>query len=439
MGPRAVWMEHPAAALRGTAELCAAHGRGSSRGFGHSWGMRGKCCCTGKLRVMLRFRSQDLLAQDQMNTTRTRPGHLNRLMKIMHTRVGEIERSLASQQMMMIKIVGEAASRAALCRETPGSLPAAATHVLTCNRGTAVLDAVSVASIIGDLIGGTVSSFCADDVPQTFEFVKNLPELVVALAASLSCLVCCPGAAGLAVCRPGQELAPYATASLVDLCVRMAAHLSAASRWLLRQLQLSMPSGLDWAAVLMCSSEAAVSLLAVAEKWGRTGCWDDVPAAGGLRGWPALASDAAALLHSMAKPSRAPTARRSAAARALEDVSAAAKLQQMLAWVAESPTIATTTAVLTEALPALAALASANTEASQQLALKGGLQEWAPVAEALRRRLPRRMAARLLPMVDAVTAAVAGPPAADKKDALAAAADAAMAALLLVNSISRQL
>ncbi len=310
--------------------------------------------------------------------------------------------------------------------------------MLTCNRGTAILDAVSVASTVGDLIGSAVGSTCTVDCPETFGIVENLPELVVALAASLSCLVCCPGVTGLAVCRPGQELAPYATTTLVDHCVKMAAQLSVASCWLLRQLQLSIPSGLDRATVMTCSSEAAVSLLAVAEQWGRTGCWDDAPAADALRGWPTLACNAAALLHSMAKLSRAPAARRKLAARALQSVSAAAKLQQMLAWVAESFAIATTTAVLTEALPALAALASADTEASQQLAVKGGQQEWAPVAEALRRRLPRRMAARLLPMVNAVTAAVAGTPAADKEDA-AAAADAAMAALLLVNCISPQL
>ncbi len=297
------------------------------------------------------------------------------------------------------------------------------------------LDAVSVASAIGVLIGGAVRSACTADCPETSERIEDLPELVVALAASLSCLVCCPGVTGLAVCRPGQELAPYATVSLVGLCVRMAVDLSVAPCWLLRQLQLSIPSGLDRAAIMTCSSEAAVSLLAVAEQWGRTGCWDNDPAADQLMGWPALACDAAALLHSMTTLSRALAGRRRAAARALEDVSAAAKLQQMLAWVAESPAIATTTAVLTEALPALAALASADTKASQQLAVKGGQQEWAPAAEALRRRLPRRMAARLLPMVDAGTAVVAGNPTADMEDA-AAAADAAMAALLLVTSFS---
>ncbi len=130
-----------------------------------------------------------------------------------------------------------------------------------------------------------------------------------------------------------------------------------------------------------------------------------------------------------------PAVRRAAAWRKLKEVQAALELQRMLAWVAESPAIAITTGVLTEALPALAAVARADAESSQQLAIKGGLHEWAPVAEILRRRLPRRMAAHLLPMVEAVTAAVAGSPAAGKKNAMAAA-NAAMAALLLVAPIA---
>ena len=107
----------------------------------------------------------------------------------------------------------------------------------------------------------------------------------------------------------------------------------------------------------------------------------------------------------------------------------------MLDWVAESPAIATTTSVLTEGLQALAAIARADAESSLQLATKGGQHEWAPVAEALHRRLPRRMAARLLPMVETVTAAVAREPAAGDKN-VADVADAAMAALLLVRHIA---
>ncbi len=143
-----------------------------------------------------------------------------------------------------------------------------------------------------------------------------------------------------------------------------------------------------------------------------------------------MARTAAALLHVMTKSS---AARHHTVMQALKEACAAAKLQQMLSWVAESPAIATTTAMLAEALPALAAVAQTDAEASHLQAGRGNLHEWAPVADALRRRLPRRMAARLLPLVDAVTAAVAGTPAAGQEDA-AAQADAAMAALILVSA-----
>ncbi len=71
--------------------------------------------------------------------------------------------------------------------------------------------------------------------------------------------------------------------------------------------------------------------------------------------------------------------------------------------------IATASAVLAEALPALEALARTDPAARQQLVEVGGRWEWAPVAAALRRRLPRRMALRFLPEVDSVTATMAGP------------------------------
>ena len=183
---------------------------------------------------------------------------------------------------------------------------------------------------------------------------------------------------------------------------------------------------------MACSGAAAVALLAAAERWGRTGCWNEVLLASQVRGgWPALARDAAALLHTMAAQ---PAARQSAAMQALLDVNAASALQQMLAWVAESPTIASTTGALAEALPALEAVALADAAVSRRLAAKGGQHEWAPVAEALRRRLPRRMAARLLPMVESLASAIDEGSANHNNDA-AAVADAAMAALLLVRAI----
>lgn len=72
--------------------------------------------------------------------------------------------------------------------------------------------------------------------------------------------------------------------------------------------------------------------------------------------------------------------------------------------------------------------------ASRQLLIEtGGRWEWAPIAAAMRRRLPRRMAARFLPEVERVTVAVSGTeqPRADAA-ANAAAAASAMASLLLV-------
>ncbi len=86
---------------------------------------------------------------------------------------------------------------------------------------------------------------------------------------------------------------------------------------------------------------------------------------------------------------------------------AARQLLQLLAWVSEPTTpVATSSAVLAKALPALATLAASDETARLRLAEGGSGKEWAPVAAALRRRLPRRMAARFLPDVDAVTAAV---------------------------------
>ncbi len=87
---------------------------------------------------------------------------------------------------------------------------------------------------------------------------------------------------------------------------------------------------------------------------------------------------------------------------------AAAALRRLLSWLAEPTTaVAMSPAVLAEALPALAALADGYDEARQQLGARGGPHEWAPVAAALKRRLPRRMAARFLIEVDCVTTAVA--------------------------------
>ena len=342
------------------------------------------------------------------------------------------DRALLRQQTMLLDLLSEDTSRSALCRKTPCSLPDVSNDVFTCDCGTAAWDAVLVASASGEMIGMSVSNYCTAETLQQSSRMAHLSECVLALAASVACLVHSPHAAEMVTCCPAQLLERFGsiTRILTERCVRMAAHLSAACCWMRQQLALSVLSDQDWADLLACSSAAAASLLAAAERWGRTGCWDAIPDADVLRGWPSLARDAAALLHKIITQ---PDVRLSAAALALQDVGAAAKLQQMLAWVAECPAIATTTATLLEALPALAAIAQADAVASQQLAVKGGPHEWAPVEKTLRRRLPRRMAARLLPMVDAVTAAIAGAPAVDRGDA-ATAADAAMAALLLVSA-----
>ncbi len=88
------------------------------------------------------------------------------------------------------------------------------------------------------------------------------------------------------------------------------------------------------------------------------------------------------------------------------------------------------------ALPALAAVAAGDEEARSHLAAEGGPHEWAPVAAALHRRLPRRMAARFLPEVDCVTAAVAAAPSGGGVgEAGAAGAAAAMAAMRVVRAL----
>ncbi len=92
--------------------------------------------------------------------------------------------------------------------------------------------------------------------------------------------------------------------------------------------------------------------------------------------------------------------------------------------------VATASAVLVEALAGLEALAAACPATQLALAESDGEFEWAPVAAALRQRLPRRMAARFLPELDRVSTAVtaiAGSHAADVADA-----EIAMSALLQV-------
>ena len=85
----------------------------------------------------------------------------------------------------------------------------------------------------------------------------------------------------------------------------------------------------------------------------------------------------------------------------------AGELRHVLEWLAEPTTpVATASAVLVEALAGLEALVAACPRTRRALAEAGGSFEWAPVAGALHWRLPRRMAARFLPVVDHLSAAV---------------------------------
>ena len=117
----------------------------------------------------------------------------------------------------------------------------------------------------------------------------------------------------------------------------------------------------------------------------------------------------------------------------------AGELRHVLEWLAE-PTmpVATASAVLVEALAGLQALVAACPRTRRALAEAGGSFEWAPVAGALHRRLPRRMAARFLPDVDHLSAAVNGTSGADANEGcdtvVVGEAEAAMAALMQVRT-----
>ncbi len=291
--------------------------------------------------------------------------------KQLEKKLSDADRALLRLQTMLLDLLREDTSRSVLRRKAPVSLLDVSNDVLTCDCGTAAWDAVVVAAASGEMIGTSVSNSCTAETLQQSSRMAHLSECVLAFAASLASLVHSPPAAEMVTCCPAQLLERFGsiTRILIKRCVRMAVHLSAACCWMRQRLALSVSSDQDWADFLTCSSAAAASLLVAAERWGRTGCWDAIPDADVLRGWPSLARDAAALLHTIIAQ---PDVRLSAAAQALQDVGAAAKLQQMLAWVAECPLIATTTAALLEALPALAAIAQADTVTSQQLAVKGG-------------------------------------------------------------------
>ena len=152
-------------------------------------------------------------------------------------------------------------------------------------------------------------------------------------------------------------------------------------------------------------AHAAAALLAFAELDSRVG-GKRPPAFERLRGSMQLAATDAACLRTLVSQVTRTSSRKPSLATTA--VMSAAELRQALAWLAEPTTpIATASAVLVEALPALESLAAACQNIRRQLASAGSC-DWAPVARALHQRLPRRMAARFLPDVDRVSAAILG-------------------------------
>lgn len=153
-------------------------------------------------------------------------------------------------------------------------------------------------------------------------------------------------------------------------------------------------------------AHAAAALLAFAELDSRVGGKSPPEFRERLRGRMQLAATGATCLRTLVgrvsrTSSREPSLATTAGVMA-------ADLRQALAWLAQPATpIATASAVLAEALPALESLAAACQNVRRSLASAGSC-DWAPVATALHRRLPRRMAARFLPDVDRVSAAVLG-------------------------------
>lgn len=88
-------------------------------------------------------------------------------------------------------------------------------------------------------------------------------------------------------------------------------------------------------------------------------------------------------------------------------ITAVKDLRRLLVWLAEPTTpLATASAVLAEALAGLTTLVATYPRNMWGLVKVGGLHEWAPVAAALLRRLPRRMKLRFMPDVDHITAAL---------------------------------
>ncbi len=130
------------------------------------------------------------------------------------------------------------------------------------------------------------------------------------------------------------------------------------------------------AAAAAALAASAVALLSFAESDCRG---DSRPAARSalLPGGMQTAATAAGFLHSMAQLLQARGDAAACSQSVLASQGAAAALRRLLSWLAEPTTaVATSSAVLAEALPALAALVESDGDAWRQLAAEGGPHEW---------------------------------------------------------------
>ena len=264
--------------------------------------------------------------------------------------------------------------------------------------------------------------------PPIMKLLADFQHLVLALSAAVAQPTFLKWSEGGLLTKPTPRI--YEASSLLaDIAMLSAAALN------------DNPSSVCQSAGLACAvASAAVSALAFWELDSSSGSRPpDV--ADKMASCMHYTAQAAKYMHLLAQQlSKASNANAEAARSALTTRGAAQSLVRLLLWLSEPTTaVATASGVLAEALPALQLMA-ADEDMRQVLALPGGPHDWEPLAAALRRRLPRRMAARLLPEVDCVSAAVVGhasdaPGSVAADDAAIAAAEAAMSQLLQVRIV----
>lgn len=272
------------------------------------------------------------------------------------------------------------------------------TSTVGCSTATALLSMTLWHGITTQFTAmrGFLQKFCGT-ASERREFLLGRPRQLHALAA----FVALPGRVAGNMALVAREL--HTSAWQYSVAGFLADALA-----LLHDPQRSLADAKERAAVPPASA-AAVALLSFGEIASRGGSRpSDVEST--VPGNMQLVACAARCLHSLARLLQSGEAAHAAVAcAALSSQSAAAMLRNAMAWLAEAATpVATASAVLAEGLPALAAMAGADEATRLLLAEAGGQQEWAPVAAALQQRLPRRMAARFVPDVERVTAAVAG-------------------------------